>query len=117
MTNSFRPSYLTKRRDPNRPMVNITMRLPQDVIDDLKTIAPMVGFRGYETLIRAYISQGLMKHIAEINQSGYAPLTAALRRRGLSDEDIADIVREWKTGAAETSAGENEDSTALSECP
>ena len=53
MTTSFKPRYLEQRRDPHRPMINITMRLPEDVVDDLKQIAPLVGFRGYQALIRA----------------------------------------------------------------
>jgi len=37
----------------------ISMRIPEDVIDDLKEIAPSLGFSGYQPLIRAYIGQGL----------------------------------------------------------
>lgn len=37
-----------------------TIRMPEDVIEDLKRIAPLLGFSGYQSLIRAYIiGQGL----------------------------------------------------------
>ena len=50
---------LKKRLDKNRPMTTITIRIPEDVIDDLKRIAPLLGFSGYQPLVRAYIGQGL----------------------------------------------------------
>lgn len=50
---------LQKRLSSNRPMTGITVRMPEDVIDDLKRIAPLLGFSGYESLIRAYVGQGL----------------------------------------------------------
>ena len=40
-------------------MVPVSIRMPEDVIDDLKRIAPQLGFSGYQPLIRAYIGQGL----------------------------------------------------------
>jgi predicted DNA binding CopG/RHH family protein len=46
---------LKKRLDRNRPMSTVTIRIPEDVIEDLKQIAPLLGFSGYQPLIRAYI--------------------------------------------------------------
>lgn len=40
-------------------MIEITLRMPEDVIDDLQRLAPLLGFSRYETLIRAYVGQGL----------------------------------------------------------
>lgn len=48
---------LKKRLDKNRPMTTITIRIPEDVVDDLKRLAPLLGFSGYQPLIRAYIGQ------------------------------------------------------------
>ena len=48
-----------KRLRRNRPMLAVTLRIPEDVIDDLKRIAPSLGHSGYQPLIRAYIGQGL----------------------------------------------------------
>jgi predicted DNA binding CopG/RHH family protein len=50
---------LKKRLDRNRPMTTITIRIPEDVIEDLKQVAPLLGFSGYQPLVRAYIGQGL----------------------------------------------------------
>jgi hypothetical protein len=102
MTTSFKPRYLEQRRNPQRPMINITMRLPEDVIDDLKQIAPRVGLRGYRVLIRAYIGQGLAQHVTEINQRNYPAVAAALQRRGWNEEDIAALLNEIQTDHPET---------------
>ena len=40
-------------------MTSITIRMPKDVVEDLKRVAPLLGFSGYQPLIRAYIGQGL----------------------------------------------------------
>lgn len=50
---------LKKRLDKNRPMTPITIHIPEDVIEDLKRIAPLLGFSGYQPLVRAYVGQGL----------------------------------------------------------
>ena len=50
---------LKQRLDRNRPMSSVTIRIPEDVIEDLKRVASLLGFSGYQPLIRAYIGQGL----------------------------------------------------------
>jgi hypothetical protein len=35
---------LKKRLDKNRPMTTVTIRIPEDVIEDLKRVAPLLGF-------------------------------------------------------------------------
>ena len=40
-------------------MSTISIRMPEDVVEDLKRVAPVLGFMGYQPLIRAYIGQGL----------------------------------------------------------
>jgi len=49
---------IKKRLRKDRVMTTISMRLPEDVIEDLKEVAPALGFSGYQPLIRAYIGQG-----------------------------------------------------------
>ena len=46
---------LKKSLDKQRPMTTISMRFPVDVLDDLKRVAPLRGFSGYQPLIRAYV--------------------------------------------------------------
>jgi hypothetical protein len=43
----------------DRPMKHISIRVPEDVLEDLKRIAPLKGMGGYQALIKFYISQGL----------------------------------------------------------
>ncbi len=54
-----------RNMQPGKPMTLISLRLPDHVIDDLKEVAPTLGFGGYQALIRAYISNGLRQHLAE----------------------------------------------------
>ena len=54
---------LRKRLDKDRPMTSVTIRMPEDVIEDLKRIAPKLGFSGYQPLIRAYVGQGLREDL------------------------------------------------------
>lgn len=49
----------------DKRMTLISLRLPEHVIDDLKEVAPSLGFGGYQALIRAYISNGLRQHLSE----------------------------------------------------
>ena len=50
---------IQKRLRKDRPMTSISLRIPEDVIEDMKAIAPTLGFSGYQPLIRAYIGQGV----------------------------------------------------------
>ena len=54
-----------RNMQPDKPMTLISFRLPEHVIEDLKEVAPALGFGGYQALIRANISNGLRKHLAE----------------------------------------------------
>lgn len=57
--NTMKAEVLKKRLHKNRPMTTITIRIPEDVIEDFKRVAPLLGFSGYQPLVRAYIGQGL----------------------------------------------------------
>lgn len=37
---------LKQRLDRNRPMTSVTIRIPEDVVEDLKRVAPLLGFPG-----------------------------------------------------------------------
>ena len=55
---------IERNMQPGKAMTQISLQLPNHVIEDLKEIAPSLGFGGYEALIRAYISNGLRQHLA-----------------------------------------------------
>jgi translation initiation factor 2 beta subunit (eIF-2beta)/eIF-5 len=87
-----------KRLRQDRPMTTISIRIPEDVIDDLKDIAPALGYSGYQPLIRAYIGRGLRKDLEKLDRSPGHALAESLRKRGMSDSVIAEVIAEAKVG-------------------
>lgn len=87
---------LKKRLRRDRPMKTITLRIPEDVLDDLRRMAPRLGFSGYQPLMRAYIGQGLRADLArfEADAPEMARLLDGLRRHGVDDKIIASVVAE-----------------------
>jgi len=86
---------LKARLQKNRPMVTISMRIPEDVVEDLKRVAPLLGFSGYQPLIQAYIGQGLRADLEQLEgQLEIEELIASLRRQGVNDELIATAIAE-----------------------
>src|SRR5215470_2289424 len=73
----------------DRPSTTITMRIPVDVVESLKALAPMKGFTAYQTLLKSYISEGLRRDEAQFDQPSAQELAAVLKRRGV-DEDVID---------------------------
>jgi|SRR5580658_322355 hypothetical protein len=85
---------IKKRLRRDRPMTTISMRVPEDVIEDLKTVAPKLGFSGYQPLIRAYIGQGLRKDLARLERPELAKLEKSLRRHGVKSGVISAVLDE-----------------------
>lgn len=79
-------------------MVSVTIRMPEDVIDDLKRIAPQLGFTGYQPLIRAYVGDGLRKDLERLEHPDVAELVASLKKRGVSDSIIEDALADLAHG-------------------
>jgi len=83
----------------DKPMTMISLRLPDHVIDDLKEIAPLYGFSGYQALIRAYISNGLRKHLAQreterVKDNTVTELSIRLKAQGVPEKTIKKAVAE-----------------------
>lgn len=87
---------LARRLTRGRQMTTISIRMPEDVIADLKEIAPALGFSGYQPLIRAYIGQGLRKDQAQMEHSQLLTLTESLRRLGIDDKVLSAAIAESK---------------------
>ena len=85
---------LKKRLEKNRPMTTITIRIPEDVIEDLKRVAPLLGFSGYQPLMRAYIGQGLRADLERLEGDTISALVASLKRHGVSDELLQEALSE-----------------------
>jgi hypothetical protein len=81
------------RRD--RPMTMISLRMPEDVVEDLKRIAPMLGFSGYQPLMRAYIGQGLRADLERLEGSvEINSLIESLRKHGVEESLISSAMAE-----------------------
>lgn len=76
---------LKARLQKDRPSITITMRIPADVVESLKALAPMRGLAGYQTLLKSYISDGLRRDEAQFDQYTAQKLADALRRRGVGE--------------------------------
>ena len=87
---------LRKRLNKNRPMTSVTLRMPEDVVEDLKLVAPMLGFSGYQPLVRHYIGQGLRQDLARLEQSALPGLIDSLKRHGVDEQTINEAIAEAK---------------------
>lgn len=85
---------LKKRLTKNRPMNTVTIRIPEDVIDDLKRIAPLLGFSGYQPLIRAYIGQGLREDLERLDKDNLSAFIESLKRKGVSEEIVNEALQD-----------------------
>jgi hypothetical protein len=75
-------------------MTTISIRMPEDVIEDPKQVAPGLGFSGYQPLIRAYIGQGLRRDLARMDNDKVQVLAESLRRHGVDERLIAQAIAE-----------------------
>ena len=89
---------LRKRLDRNRPMAAVSIRFPADVIDDLKNIAPLLGFSGYQPLIRSYVGQGLRTDLERLDNDTVSSLVENLKKRGVGDDVIQEALAEVERG-------------------
>ena len=62
-------NHIKKRLKIDRSITSITLKIPEDVVQDMKNIAPALGFSGYQPLIRAYIGQGLRQDLKKLESS------------------------------------------------
>ncbi len=83
-----------KRLAKDRPVTSITLRIPVDVVESLKAIAPHKGFSGYQTLLKSYISEGLRRDEATYAPDAIERLTRALKKRGVSKKILDDAMRD-----------------------
>ena len=85
---------LKRRLDQQRPMTTISIRFPVDVLDDLKRVAPLRGFSGYQPLIRAYVGQGLRVDLEQLEKDPVTALVESLKRHGVSEAVIQEALAE-----------------------
>ncbi|PSN18571.1 hypothetical protein C7271_11865 [filamentous cyanobacterium CCP5] len=85
---------LKQRLDRNRSMTTLPITLPEDVIEDLNRVAPMLGCSGPESLAKAYIGQGLRADLERFEGDTVNALITGLKRRGVSEEVIREVLSE-----------------------
>jgi hypothetical protein len=86
--------HLKQRLNRNRPMTTVSIRFPMDVIEDLKRVAPLRGFSGYQPLMRAYVGQGLRMDLEHLENDTVAALVESLKRHGVREEVINEVLNE-----------------------
>jgi uncharacterized DUF497 family protein len=95
---SMKTEQLRERLQKDRPMATISIRMPEDVVEDLKRVAPLLGFSGYQPLIRAYIGQGLRVDLERLDRNpGLEKMVESLRRQGVAEEVISSAIAEMKS--------------------
>ena len=94
----MKPDELKKRLKRDRPMTTVTIRMPEDVIEDLKRIAPILGFSGYQPLARTYIGQGLRTDLERLENDTVVSLIDSLKRHGVDDNVIQEALNEVVNG-------------------
>jgi hypothetical protein len=92
--------HMKNRLRKDKPMETISIRMPQDVIEDLKSLAPMLGFSGYQPLLKAYVGQGLRKDLAKLGNTQINRIVESLRRHGIDAQIIAEAVAEAQASAS-----------------
>ena len=75
-------------------MTSVTIRMPEDVVENLKRVAPLLGFSDYQPLIRAYVGQGLRVDLERVDSEMVSALIVSLKRRGVSDVMIGEALSE-----------------------
>ena len=88
------PELIKTRLAKDRPMTSITLRIPVDVVESLKEIAPHKGFSGYQARLKSYISEGLRRDEARYAFGPTARLIAALKKRGVPYALLEEAARE-----------------------
>ncbi len=78
----------------DRPMTTITLRIPVDVVESLKELAPKTGHSGYQALLKSYIGEGLRRDEAKHFFGPAEQLAEALRRRGVPDALLTEAMRD-----------------------
>jgi hypothetical protein len=77
---------IKRRVAKDRPMVSVTLRMPEDVITDMKRIAPLKGFSGYQTLMRSSVGAGIREGLERFEGSAIGKLIERIRESGVSEE-------------------------------
>ncbi|MDB5806259.1 MAG: hypothetical protein JWN73_3581 [Betaproteobacteria bacterium] len=79
---------IKKRLVKDAPMAATSMRLPAQMIEELKEIAEAKGFSGYQGLMRYYVSRGMRADPEELDRPDIEAIARALKESGVSKKVI-----------------------------
>lgn len=83
----------------DRPMRHISLRIPEDVLQNLKRVAPLKGMSGYQALMKFYIGQGLRKDLRDLwQEENSGKLEAVLAECGVEPERRQEILERMRQG-------------------
>lgn len=91
------PDLIKTRLSKDRPMTSITLRIPVDVVESMKAIAPKRGFSGYQTLLKLYLSEGLRKDEAKFIFDPKSRLIEVLKKHGVPQDVLDEAARELES--------------------
>jgi hypothetical protein len=83
---------LKKRLRKDRPYSVITLRMPDDVIEDLEHVASKLDIPGYQALVCHYVGKGLREDLERLESTPVKELIKSLKRHGVSEEIISEAV-------------------------
>lgn len=95
----MKTTELNERLRKDRPLMAITVRIPEDVVQDLKRVAPAFGFSSDEALIRYYIGQNLRVDLERLNSLPIQTLIENLKRQGVPNPVINKAIEETEQQA------------------
>lgn len=78
-------------------MTMISLRLPEETVAELKRVAPLLGFTGYQPLIRVYVTQRLQENRARLGGGPQmSTLVENLKEQGIDSRAIEDALAETR---------------------
>jgi len=78
-----------------RKKMMVSLRIPEDVVENLKRIAPLKGMSGYQALIKYYVGMGLRRDIETLwLQEVPERIQGILAKHGLTGDAQNELLEE-----------------------
>jgi hypothetical protein len=78
-----------------RKNMMVSLRMPEDVVEKLKRIAPLKGMSGYQALIKYYVGAGLRRDLETLwLQEVPEKIQSILAKHGLTGEVQEEVLEE-----------------------
>lgn len=78
-----------------RKKMMVSLRMPEDVVENLKRIAPLKGMSGYQALIKYYVGMGLRRDLETLwLQEVPGRIQDILAKHGLTSEVQEELLEE-----------------------